>query len=46
MSISAAADEMEEIAEPTRPNVIHVDFGHRERAEEMIPDPEEREDDE
>jgi|JI10StandDraft_1071094.scaffolds.fasta_scaffold68966_2 DNA polymerase-3 subunit gamma/tau len=41
-----AADEMEEIAEPTRPNVIHVDFGHRERAEEMIPDPEEREDDE
>jgi len=27
------------------PNVIHVDFGYRERAEEAIPDPEEREDD-
>ena len=41
-----AADEMDEVAEPSRPNVIHVDFGHRERTEEMIPDPEEREDDE
>ncbi|OYX48159.1 MAG: DNA polymerase III subunit gamma/tau [Alphaproteobacteria bacterium 32-64-14] len=27
------------------PNVIHVDFGHRERTEEEIPDPEEHEDD-
>ena len=41
-----AADEMEEIPEPSRPNVIHVDFGHRERLDEIIPDPEEREDDE
>jgi DNA polymerase-3 subunit gamma/tau len=31
---------------PASPNVIHVDFGFRERAEEVIPDPEEREDDE
>jgi hypothetical protein len=28
------------------PNVIHVDFGYRARAEEAIPDPEEREGDE
>jgi len=31
---------------PASPNVIHVDFGHRERVDEAIPDPEEREDDE
>ncbi len=42
----AAADEMDEVAEPSKPNVIHVDFGYREHAEQDIPDPEEREDDE
>jgi DNA polymerase-3 subunit gamma/tau len=30
---------------PATPNVIHVDFGLRERMDEEIPDPEEREDD-
>jgi len=40
-----AQNEMDEIAEPSRPNVIHVDFGYREHAEQDIPDPEEREDD-
>lgn len=39
-------EDTDDTPEPTRPNVIHVDFGHRERVEEMIPDPEEREDDE
>ena len=37
-------DDMDDA--PASPNVIHVDFGHRERVEEAIPDPEEREDDE
>ncbi len=37
------ADDAEDF--PTQPNVIHVDSGHRERAEEVIPDPEEDEDD-
>ncbi|MFT3725744.1 MAG: DNA polymerase III subunit gamma/tau [Hyphomonadaceae bacterium] len=37
-------DEMDD-APAASANVIHVDFGHRERAEEDIPDPEEREDD-
>ena len=41
-----AQEEIDDTPEPTRPNVIHVDFGHRERLEEIIPDPEEREDDE
>ncbi|HOY77070.1 MAG TPA: DNA polymerase III subunit gamma/tau [Hyphomonadaceae bacterium] len=44
-----AQSDMDEIAEPSRPqqdpNVIHVDFGYREHAEQDIPDPEEREDD-
>jgi DNA polymerase-3 subunit gamma/tau len=40
-----AQNEMDEVAEPSRPNVIHVDFGYREHAEQDIPDPEEREDD-
>ena len=38
------ADDLDELA--PQHNVIHVDFGLRERAEEMMPDPEEREDDE
>ncbi len=44
-----AQSDMDEIAEPSRPqqgpNVIHVDFGYRDHAEQDIPDPEEREDD-
>ncbi len=41
-----AAEETDDFpAAAAAPNVIHVDFGHRERAEEDIPDPEEREDD-
>jgi len=39
-------EEIDDAPEPARANVIHVDFGHRERVEEVIPDPEEREDDE
>jgi DNA polymerase III subunit gamma/tau len=39
-----ASDDLEEF--PEGANVIHVDFGHRDRVEEQIPDPEEREDDE
>jgi DNA polymerase III subunit gamma/tau len=38
------ADDLDDLA--PQHNVIHVDFGLRERAEEMIPDPDEREDDE
>jgi DNA polymerase-3 subunit gamma/tau len=39
-------EEQEELDEaPAAANVIHVDFNLRERAEEGIPDPEEREDD-
>ncbi len=38
------ADDLDDLA--PQHNVIHVDFGMRERAEEMIPDPDEREDDE
>jgi DNA polymerase-3 subunit gamma/tau len=35
-----AADAPEALDDmPASPNVIHVDFGHRERAEEAIPDP-------
>ena len=34
---AAEADEVDE--GPAAPNVIHVDFGYRERAEEVIPDP-------
>jgi len=37
-------DDLDELA--PQHNVIHVDFGLRERAEELIPDPDEREDDE
>jgi len=40
---AAPADDLEDF--PAAPNVIHVDFGYRERAEEAIPDPEEYEDD-
>ena len=36
-------DDMEDV--PATANVIHVDFGLRERLDEEIPDPEEREDD-
>ncbi len=39
------ADEMDDAPAPVAANVIHVDFGHRERLDEDIPDPEEREDD-
>jgi DNA polymerase-3 subunit gamma/tau len=36
------ADQIDDIDDgPAAPNVIHVDFGYRERAEESIPDPEE-----
>jgi len=38
------ADDLDELA--PQHNVIHVDFGLRERAEEITPDPDEREDDE
>jgi DNA polymerase-3 subunit gamma/tau len=38
------ADDLDDLA--PQHNVIHVDFGLRERAEEVIPDPDEREDDE
>ncbi len=39
-------EELEDVDDtPATPNVIHVDFGYRERVEEQIPDPEEREDD-
>jgi len=38
------ADDLDDL-DPQH-NVIHVDFGLRERAEEVLPDPEEREDDE
>ncbi len=39
-------EEQEDVDDtPATPNVIHVDFGYRERVEEEIPDPEEREDD-
>ena len=41
-----AAEETDDFPASAAPNVIHVDFGHRERVEEDIPDPEEREDDE
>ncbi len=43
-----AAEDMEDFPEnaPQGANVIHVDFSYRDRAEENIPDPEEREDDE
>jgi DNA polymerase-3 subunit gamma/tau len=37
-------DDLDDV--PAIANVIHVDFGHRERLDEAIPDPEEREDDE
>ena len=36
-------DDLDDV--PASPNVIHVDFGLRERMDEEIPDPEEREDD-
>ena len=39
------ADEGDDFPAAGPANVIHVDFGYRERAEEVIPDPEEREDD-
>jgi hypothetical protein len=41
------ADQVDDLDElPGQTNVIHVDFGGmRERTEEVIPDPEEREDD-
>jgi DNA polymerase-3 subunit gamma/tau len=39
-------EEQEDLDDtPATPNVIHVDFGYRERVEEQMPDPEEREDD-
>lgn len=45
-----AVDEIDDFPEGpgsgSGANVIHVDFGYRDRAEEEIPDPEEREDDE
>ncbi len=43
-----AAEDMEDFPSgaPQGANVIHVDFTYRDRAEETIPDPEEREDDE
>jgi DNA polymerase-3 subunit gamma/tau len=43
-----AADDQEDFPSnaPQGANVIHVDFSYRDRVEETIPDPEEREDDE
>jgi DNA polymerase-3 subunit gamma/tau len=43
-----AADDLEDFPSnaPQGANVIHVDFSYRDRVEETIPDPEEREDDE
>ncbi|MEQ1783098.1 MAG: DNA polymerase III subunit gamma/tau [Hyphomonadaceae bacterium] len=43
-----AAEDMEDFPSgaPQGANVIHVDFSYRDRVEETIPDPEEREDDE
>ena len=41
-----AVEETDDFPAAAAANVIHVDFGHRERVEEDIPDPEEREDDE
>jgi DNA polymerase-3 subunit gamma/tau len=42
------ADDLEDFPSnaPQGANVIHVDFSYRDRVEETIPDPEEREDDE
>ncbi len=45
LRIDAAAETDEIDDGHAAPNVIHVDFGYRERAEEAIPDPEEDEDD-
>lgn len=40
-----AADALDDLEDgPASPNVIHIDFGYRERAEEDIPDPEEYDD--
>ncbi|MEZ6030184.1 MAG: DNA polymerase III subunit gamma/tau [Hyphomonadaceae bacterium] len=40
-----AADAPDDLEDgPASPNVIHIDFGYRERAEEDIPDPEEYDD--
>ena len=42
LRVDDAADVDDDIDDgPAAPNVIHVDFGYRERAEESIPDPEE-----